>query len=106
MGLKINYGRKMVTKEQTSVNFEYDTLETVLKEVKRLIKDYGKDAKIMMRRTEYSDSDKEYMYLYKDEPETDEAMAKRIADEEECTRRDDERDAAEFKRLQAKFGAK
>jgi hypothetical protein len=96
----------MVPKEQTSVNFEYDTLETVLSEVKRLVKEYGKDAKIMMRCESYSDSDKEYMYVYKDEPETDAETAKRIASEEEWSKRDDERDAAEFKRLQAKFGTK
>ena len=99
----VNYERKMVSKEQTSVNFEYDTLEHVLKQVKDLIKTYGKDAKILCHCAEYSDSDKEYMYVYKDEPETDQEMAGRIAQEEKLVAMIEERDAAEFKRLQAKF---
>ena len=99
----VNYERKMVSKEQTSVNFEYDTLETVLAEVKRLIKDYGKDAKIQCHAAPYSDSDIEYMYVYKDEPETDAEMQARIAQEEKLEALREERDAAEFKRLQAKF---
>lgn len=104
--MAVNYERKMVPKEQTSIDFEYDTLELVLKKVKELIQDYGKDAKIMCRREPYSDSDREHMYIYVDEPETDKEMAERIAHEEKYAKLKEERDAAEYKRLQEKFGAK
>ncbi len=105
--MKVNYERKMVpTQQTTSIDFEYDTLEQVLKKVEELIEDYGKDAKIMCHTEIYSDSDKEYMYIYKDELESDEEMAKRIAYEEKFAKLDEERDAAEYKRLQEKFGAK
>lgn len=105
--MKVNYERKMVPKQQTtSIDFEYDTLEQVSKTVNKLIEEYGKDAKIMCHTESYSDSDKEYMYVYKDELETDEQMAKRIAYEEKFAKMKEERDAAEYKRLQEKFGAK
>ncbi len=104
--MKVNYERKMVSKEHTSIDFEYDTLEQVLNNVKMLIEKYGKDAKIMCRAEPYSDSDKEYMYIYTDEPETNKGMAERIAQEEKSAKFAEERDAAEFKRLQEKFGAK
>jgi hypothetical protein len=106
MAIEVNYNRKMVPKQQTSLNFEYDTLETVLKEVKRLIKDYGKDAKIQCHCDAYSNSDKEYMYVYMDELETDGEMAKRIAQEEQWKKDCDERDASEYRRLQEKYNAK
>jgi hypothetical protein len=106
MGRPVNRERKMVSKEMESFSIDYSTLEDILAQTKRMIKSYGKDAKIFMRCERYSDSDKEYPYVYMDVPETDAEMTKRIADEEEWARRDDERDAAEFKRLQAKFGAK
>ena len=104
--MEVNYERKMVPKQQTSFNFDYDTLESVLKQVKDAIKSYGKDAKIMCHGDAYSNSDKEYMYVYMDEPETDAEMVKRIAQEEQSKKECDERDAADYKRLQAKFGAK
>lgn len=104
--MKVNYERKMVSNEKTSVDFEYDTLEMVLKKVEKLIQEYGKDAKIMCHSEPYSDSDKEHMYVYGDGPETDKQMANRIAQEEKSAKFFEERDAAEYKRLQEKFGAK
>ena len=71
--MTVNRERKMVAREQTYVSFEYDTLETVLKQVKQLIKDYGPNAKIISRCEPYSDSDKENMYVYVDKPDPLEA---------------------------------
>ncbi len=104
--MKVNYERKMVSKEHTSIDFECYTLEEVLNNVKMLIEEYGNDAQIMGKCDPYSDSDKETMYVCKDEPESDEEMARRIAWEENYSKSAEERDAAEFKRLQEKFGAK
>lgn len=104
--MTVNRERKMVPRQQTSLNFEYDTLDQVLKRLKELIKDYGKDATIQCHAEQYSNSDKEYMYVYMNEPETDAEMTTRIAYEESWAKLAEERDAAEFKRLQAKFGVK
>ena len=104
--MTVNYERKVVPKEKTSIDFVYDTLERVLKKVEQLIQEYGKDAKIMCHCEPYSDSAREYMYIYVNEPETDKEMANRIAQEEKSAKYFEERDAAEFKRLQEKFGAK
>jgi len=104
--MKVNYERKMVSKEKTSIHFEWNTLEDVLNKVEMLIKKYGKDAQIMGKCEPYSDSDRETLYVVKDEPETDEELARRIAREENYAKFEEQRDAAEFKRLQEKFGAK
>jgi len=104
--MKVNYERKIVAKQQTSVDFECNTLEDVLNKVKRLIEEYGNDAQIMGQCEPYSDSDRETLYVFKDEPETDEELARRIAHEEKYAKIAEERDAAEFKRLQEKFGVK
>lgn len=99
--------RKMVMKEKCYVgNFDYDKLSSVLKQVENLIKEYGPDAEIRTRCDSYSSSDKEYMYVYKSEAETDEEMEKRIADEEKWIKIREEHDRAEFDRLQEKFGKK
>ena len=82
MAHEVNYERKIVAKEQTYVDFDRDTLEEVLEKVNTLITEYGKDAKIQSQRDRYSDSDRETMYIFIDEPETDKEMAARIAKEE------------------------
>ena len=104
--MTVNRERKMVAREQTYVSFEYDTLETVLKQVKQLIKDYGPNAKIISRCEPYSDSDKENMYVYVDKPETDKEMAERIAQEEKWEKDCQERDKANYERLQKIYGEK
>ena len=99
--------RKMVMKEQCYVgNFDYDKLSAVLERIQQLIEDYGPDAEIRNHCEPYSSSDKEYMYVYKSEPETDKEMAERIANEEKWAKAREERDRVEFERLQAKFGQK
>jgi hypothetical protein len=104
--MNVNYERKMVSRKQTYANFEGNTLVYVLNQVKMLIKEYGGDALIEGVCDHYSDSDRETLYVFKDEPETNEEMAQRIAQEEKYAKIAEERDAAEFKRLQEKFGAK
>ena len=104
--MTINRERMMVPREKCGVDFEYDTLDAVLAQVEQLIKDYGKDAKIMMRCSEYSDSDKEYMYLYIDGAETDDEMTKRISNAEKWEKDRQVSDRENYERLQKIYGDK
>lgn len=102
--MAVNRERKMVPHEQQYVDFER-SLGDILKEVKQLIKEYGTDAYIDGRTESYSNSDRETMYVYTMGPESDEQYNTRISCEEKWAKEAEDRDAAEFKRLQAKFGA-
>lgn len=106
MGRKVNYERGMRSRNKATVYLEGDTLAKGIAYLQELAEQYGMDATLGLTCEQYSDSDKEYLRVFTQEPETDAEMAKRIADEEEWSRRDDERDAADYKRLQEKFGAK
>lgn len=103
--MAVNRERKLVPQEQCSVYFERK-LGEVLKEIKTLIKEYGEDAYIDGYPDAYSNSDRESFYVFKMMPETDAQYEKRINIEVEWDQRREAQDAAEFKRLQAKFGAK
>lgn len=105
MEYKVNDERKTVLKEQTILNFEYNTLEMVLYSVKLAIEMYGKDAVIQSYGEQYTGSNKENMYVLKLEPETDAEMAERIALEKDWAEYEETRDAVEFARLREKFGA-
>ncbi len=101
----VNRQRKMVMKEQCYIgNFDYSDLENIQKQIGELIKQYGKDAEIRMHCEAYSDSDKEYMYLFKSVPETDEEMNNRIAKEEQAEKMVEERNRSEYERLKKIFG--
>lgn len=102
--MAVNRARRLVPEQQCYVDFERK-LSDVLKEVKQLIKEYGPDAYIDGRTEDYSDSDKETFYVYTMVPENDKKYNERIAYEEKWAKEAEERDAREFARLQAKFGA-
>lgn len=102
--MAVNRERKIVPSEECSFYFK-NKLSEVLKEVKQLIKEYGPDAYVAGRTEDYSDSDRESFYVYVMKPENDVQYNKRIAREEKWEKDAEERDAQEFARLQAKFGA-
>ena len=104
--MTVNRERKMVSKEQTSLSLNYSSLGSILEEIQRCIELYGKDATVFMRCEAYSNSDKEYPYVYMDVPETDAEMAKRIAQEEEWDKNREESDKANYARLQKIYGDK
>lgn len=97
----VNYERKKVWKEQTTLFIENENLGGAAKIIVELIARYGSDAKISNYAEPYSD--KEYLHVMTEEFETDAQMAKRIANEEKWAKDKEERDKAEFARLQAKF---
>ena len=102
--MPVNRERKLVKKEVSTLsNLDYSSLKNLLDEVKTLIKDYGEDATIDHRRYEYSN---DYYYaIVVLAPEDDRQYERRIQQEEENEKRQEARDAAEFKRLQEKFGS-
>ena len=104
--MTVNRERKMVSKEQTSLSLNYSSLGSILEEVQRCIELYGKDASPSKLGDAYSDSDKEYPYVYMDVPETDKEMAERIAKEEHWEQESQARDKANYERLQKIYGEK
>jgi hypothetical protein len=103
--MAINRERKLVPSEECSFYFERK-LSEVLIEVKKLIKEYGPDAYIDGCTDPYSNSDRESFYVFTMQPENDQQYNKRIEQEEQMEKYREAHDAEEFKRLQAKFGAK
>lgn len=98
--------RKMVMRQQRYIGeFNYDKLSFVKQQIEELIEAYGPDAEIRLDYEEYSNADKEYMYVYKLVPETDDEMNRRILQEQANQVAKEEYERLEFERLQAKFGA-
>lgn len=93
--------RKKVRVEGQSLDLAYTTLEKAFSQIKGLIKLYGKDAEIDWCYLAYSDG--KYLSVFYKRNETDEEMKKRLLREAETRKCQDERDKAEFARLQAKF---
>ena len=104
--MAVNRARKMVRKEQTSLSIDYSSLGSLLEEVQRCIELYGKDATVMTRADEYSNSDKEYPYVYMDILETDAELTERITQEEPWEKDSQERDRVNYERLQKIYGEK
>jgi len=100
--MPVNRERLLVPKQNSTLRLEYRTLEQILEEVKECIEHYGKDAYISKHSYDYEET--EYYFIMTKEPETDEQMQKRIAREEAWERSSNEQDAADYKRLQEKFG--
>jgi len=86
------------------------TLDETLKEVKQLIKEYGKDARLDIDAEceSYSYTDTRYAYarIFVKREETDEEYSKRMAQEAQYAEMRAELDKAEYARLKKQFGEK
>lgn len=98
----VNYERKMVSVEVDTIDIEYFTLGQILENITKSINEYGKDAKVSLNT--YSYTTDTYYAINMMKPETDQQYNKRIAEEEKYYKQQEDRDAAEFKRLSEKFG--
>lgn len=98
----VNRERKHVQNSVTSLCLEYLTLDGVLKNIQNLIEMYGGDATISKHTEEYGES--EYYYVMVKEPESDNAMAKRIAQEEKWEAQATDREKRDYEILKAKYG--
>ena len=101
--MAVNYERQMVDHEETTIYLDYRTLGQIADEIQRLIESYGADATVKNVCMSYSDSDKEYPTVFTKRLEDDRQYNARIANEERWAKHQEERDAAEFARLKAKF---
>jgi hypothetical protein len=102
INMTVNRERQKVRQEATSIDFNWDTLAQVKKEIDRLIDFYGKDATI--RKTTDGWSDREYYGVFIEVDESDAEMNARIAQEEKYAKIQEDHDAKEFERLKNKFG--
>lgn len=96
--------RKLVPRRKSSLDFEYDSLETALRKITQAIEDYGKDATIKPYNEPYDTSNKQYLGIYAMDPETDEELKRRIDNEERHEKAREKHEKAEFERLRKKFG--
>lgn len=83
---------------------EYKTLAQARDLIKDLIKEYGNDATIQLEYAPYSDSEKQYLYVYSKRLETYAEMKKRLEQEAHLAAAQEKRDRALFERLSKKFG--
>ena len=100
--MAVNRERKMIEVEYTSIDFEYNTLDEVIKRLQTYRKDVSGDAWFAIREYKYSDNT--YLALMTTRPETDAEMAKRIAGEEQMAARTEKQERADYIRLAKKYG--
>ena len=93
--------RKNIDREVTSIYLDGETLDEAISTLRQLAEAYGGSA--VIRKTTMPYEDYEYLALFVSEPETDQEFQERLTREDKDRRRREEYDAAEFKRLSAKF---
>jgi hypothetical protein len=98
----VNRERKMVEVPEMSLDLTYGTLGSALETIQSYINDYGADSVVKYHQPDYCET--QYLYVFIKRPENDREYNARIANEERWEKSNEEKDAAEFKRLQAKFG--
>jgi diacylglycerol kinase family enzyme len=98
--MAVNRERKLVSKEAAEIYFNSHTLDEAIAKLEAYRASYGGNAKIQQQR-QYDD---EYLALMVEQPETDQQMARRIAQEVRDDALREERDRREFERLANKFG--
>lgn len=102
--MAVNHNRKMLNTEQEGAYFDGLSLKQLKVRVDELIAAYGEDASVEWHTFAYDDD--RYLYVFKEIPETDEQMEKRIALEEQWHTASQNRDRIEFNRLQKIYGEK
>lgn len=84
-----------------TVDFEYDTVAGVIKDLKEILKTHP-DARFGIHSYPYSDSD--YLGIFYEEEETDKEYSKRIEKEAKFREQQEARDKATYEALKKKFG--
>jgi len=101
--MAVNRERKMVRAEQDSIDVE-GSLKQMAERIAYLIATYGEDASIDKEFYQYDDG--YYFAVFKDVPETDEQMTKRIAQEETWEKFHQADQKAQYERLAKIYGEK
>ena len=100
--MTVNRERKMVQARVYYLDLEYNTLADARMEIDRLIAEYGETALLKTYHEAWDDTDR--LGVFVDRAETDDEMAKRIAQEEYYAAQQAERDRREYDRLKALLG--
>ena len=93
--------RKNIEREKTPIYLDGDTLDEAIGKLRQLADVHGGAA--VIRKTSMPYEDYDYLALFVSEPETYQEFQARLAREATELKRREDRDAAEFKRLSAKF---
>lgn len=93
--------RKNIDREVASIYLDGETLDEAISTLRQLAEAYGGSA--VIRKTSMPYEDYDYLALFVSEPETDQELQARLAREATELKRHEDREAAEFKRLSAKF---
>ena len=93
--------RKMIIKEQTTLDIDGRLLKDVIKNLTALLEQYGDKAQISKETYHYEEGT--YLALMLPVPETDAEMAYRLNLEQQSKEAREKRDRAEYERLAAKF---
>ena len=96
-----NLERKTVREEICSIYIETDA-KSLIEELQGYIAKYGDSVYLDKQYYQYENG--EYIAAFYERPETDEEMAKRIAQETETREMYEARDRAAYERLKAKYG--
>jgi hypothetical protein len=100
--MAVNRERKMINTPVESADWTYVRLGDIQTQLTAAINRHGPNAMLDWHTLPYDET--RYLYIFADVPETDEAMATRIANEELYEERRVARDRAEFERLSKMFG--
>lgn len=101
---KANLSRKSIPTAQIAFYICSMSLKDILERVKSDIKDFGEDAVVDWHSYPYDDG--RYLYIFKNIPETDEAMESRIAQEKEWEQKHQEAARKQWEALNKVFGSK
>ena len=100
--MNVNRERKMVPVEVTQLYIDGDTIKQVIAQLQDMALSYGEDAVISKENEPYSDST--YLGVFVELPETDEAMTKRIAQEEVWAAQREAARRRNYEELKKEFG--
>jgi len=98
----MNQERKIIKKEISTLIVDGVSLESLVKELHRLIDEYGKNTSIEYCWETYSDD--YHLGVFVEAPETDEEFVSRLAMEQYYEGLKVKQELADYNRLKAKFG--
>lgn len=100
----VDHNRQTIWEAKTSIDLDYCNLKQAKMHIEELTKIYGEDARIEWYQSPYSDSDREYLYVHVERPETDAEMERRIDVEKQMEKIRLERERLQYEELKKKFG--
>ena len=97
----VNRNRKTVSTPIESADWTYCSLGSIKKSLDDAIAKYGESATLDWHSYAYDEN--KYLYIFAELPESDEAMERRIALEEQYEIARERRELAEYERLKKQF---